>query len=324
MKYEVKFWQKLLQKLEQALPIQFIHTPASSFLSHPWQITTVYDKKKKQWLASFLTGLVSGLPAYISMIFEDAPAIAQQRIRLERKEKGIVPIEPSPKASVSVYLDEGAQVSCTRFQEIKKGAPAFFQKLGVTDPVKNRAGEEEDTATRLLKSCDMVLVQPRPSLTNKVDYAIFGVGVRITSTPGLFVPTNREPFVNSIPIFIETKQPPSFRSVFFNTFVDTGRDELYLSRLFLLSPVLPLLDPEDLSVWVPFYQYNCHHNVVHATQQIARAKTNYEDPLVIQTALAGGTADAVYNQLLTSGLNVDTSVLQYLNQRDLSGRFYSV
>jgi len=323
MKYEVKFWNKLLRKLEQFLPVQFNYTPAGS-VPHPWQITTFYDKEKKQWLASFSTGLVNSLPAYITMIFEDAPAIAQERIRLERKEKGIGPAEPGPKSPVSVYLDEGPQIACTRFQEIKAGAPDYFKKLGVTDPVRDRAGEEQATATRLLKSCDMVLIQPRPSLTNKVDYGIYGEGVRITSTPGLFVPADREPFITCIPIFIEEKEPPTFRSIFYNTFFDTGRDQLYLSRFFLLSPTLPLIDPEDLADWIPFYQYNCHHNVVHATQQIAKAKTDYEKPLVLNTALAGGTADQVYNQLLTSGLNVDTSVLQYLNQRDLRGKFYSI
>jgi len=322
MKYHWKFWNKLLKKVEQILPAKFLYTPAGS-RPHPWQITTSYNKKKKQWLASFLPGLVNGLPPYITMIYNEAPLEAQERIRLERAEKKLTP--PDKKSSVSVYLDEGAQIALQRFRDYKQGAPDFFKKLGVTDPVTNRAGEEEDTASRLLKSCDIVLIQPRPSLTNKVDYRIFGQGVRITSTPGIFVPQNREPFLTSVPIFVEQEEPPSFRSVFFNTFTDTGRDQLYLSRIYLLSPPLPINDPKDLSLWQPFFEYRCHHNVVHATQQIAKAKTNYEDPLVIQTGLlGGGLADSIFNQLLTSGLSADTAILDYLNQRDLRGKFYAI
>ena len=321
MKYEAKWWAKLLQKVEQVLPRKFDYTRPGS-PSHPWQITSFYHKKQKRWLASLLPGLVNGLPAYITMIYQDAPKEAQERIDKEREEqkKG----KAGPNDSVSVYLDEGAQIGLTRFTGYTAGAPEFFKRLGVTDPATNRAGEEDATATRLLKSCDIVLIQPRPSLTNKVDYGIFGAGVRIISTPGLFVPQNREPFITAPALFVTKKEPPSFRSVFFNTFVDTGLDEIHLSRFFLLSPTLPLLDPDDLSIWQPYVQYNCHYNLVHATQQIAKAKTNYEKPLSIQTGLAFGLADSIFNNLLTGGLNVGNDIMSYLNQRDLVGKFYVV
>ena len=322
MKYESKFWRKLLQKLEQYLPVRFDYTSGPS-RSHPWQISAIYNYEKKAWQTSMLPGLVNGLPAYITMLYKDMPLAAQERVDAERKEKQQA--KAGKDSSFSAYLDEGAKLTHERFRDYSGGgAPDFFKRLGVTDPVTNRAGELESTATRLLKSCDVVLVQPRPSLTNRVDYGLFGSGVQITSTPGLFVPTNREPFVISTPLFVEKKEPPSFRSVFFNTFVDTGRDELHLSRFYLLSPQLPILKPDDLSNWQPFTKYNCHHNLVHATQQIAKAKTNYEKPLTIQTGLLGGLADSIFNNLLTGGLNVANDVLSYLNQRDLAGKFYAV
>jgi hypothetical protein len=322
MKYPAKFWTSLLRKVEQCLPVRFDYTPSSA-RQHPWQLSPSWHENgdKSEWRATVLPGLVNGLPAYISMPFNEAPPSAQARIEKENSEKNL---DTDKNAFVNVYLDEDAKISLNRFVNISSGAPDFFKRLGVTDPVANRAGDLESTATRLLKSCDVVLVQPRPSLTNRVDYGLFGSGVQITSTPGLFVPTNREPFVISTPLFIEKEEPPSFRSVFFNTFVDKGRDELHLSRFYLLSPQLPILKPDDLSNWQPFTKYNCHHNLVHATQQIAKAKTNYEKPITIQTGLAFGLADLIYNNLLTGGLNVANDVLSYLNQRDLAGKFYAV
>ena len=289
---------------------------------HPWQMLPIYNKEEKKWSGTFLPGLVNGLPPYITTTYKNAPLDAQARIDGERKAKKE---KAGPNDSVSVYLDEGGALPFNSLKDFNNGgAPDFFKKLGVTDPVTNRAGDLESTAMRLLKSCDVVLVQPRPSLTNRVDYGLFGLGVQIKSTPGLFVPSNREPFVISTPLFVEKKEPPSFRSVFFNTFVDTGRDELHLSRFYLLSPQLPILNPEDLSNWQPFVKYNCHYNLVHATQQIAKAKTNYEKPITIQTGLAFGLADLIFNNLLTGGLNVANDVLSYLNQRDLAGKFYAV
>lgn len=291
--------------------------------SHPWQMLPIYNKEEKKWSGTFLPGLVNGLPPYVTMLYKNAPLEAQARIDEEKKEAGKE--KAAPNDSVFVYLDEGGAITFDSFKDFSKGgAPEFFKKLGASDPVANRAGELESTATRLLKSCDIVLQQPRPSLTNKVDYGIFGAGVRITSTPGLFVPQNREAFLISVPVFVEKKEPPSFRNVFFNTFVDTGRDEFHLMRFFLLSPPLPLLNENDLSIWQPFMQYNCHYNLVHATQQIAKAKTNYEKPLTIQTGLAFGLADSIFNNLLTGGLNVGNDVLAYLNQRNLGGKFYVI
>lgn len=322
MKYPAKFWASLLQKIEQCLPVRFDYTPASS-RPHPWQLSPFWykAKDKAEWRATVLPGVVNGLPAYISMPFKEAPEIAQERIRKENEAKNL---PTDKKAFVNVYLDEEAKISLNRFVNITSGAPDFFKRLGVTDPVANRAGDLESTATRLLKSCDIVLTQPRPSLTNRVDFGRFGSGVQITSSPGLFVPTNREPFLVSTSRFVDKKEPPSFRSVFFNTFVDTGRDEVHLSRFYLLSPTLPILDPDDLSNWQPYVEYRCHYNLVHATQQIPKAKSNYEKPIVFQTALAFGLADTIFNNLLTGGLNVANDVLAYLNQRDLSGKFYIV
>jgi hypothetical protein len=322
MKYPAKFWTSLLRKVEQYLPVRFDYTPSSA-RQHPWQLSPYWYKNgdKSEWRATVLPGLVNGLPAYISMPFKEAPPSAQARIEKENSEKNL---DTDKNALINVYLDEDAKISLNRFVDISSSAPDFFKRLGATDPVANRAGDLESTATRLLKSCDIVLTQPRPSLTNRVDYGLFGSGVQITSAPGLFVPRNREPFLISTSRFVEKKEPPSFRSVFFNTFVDTGRDEVHLSRFYLLSPTLPLLDPDDLSIWQPYVEYKCHYNLVHATQQIPKAKSNYEKPLTIQTGLLGGLADSIFNNLLTGGLNVANDVLSYLNQRDLSGKFYIV
>ena len=120
MKYEAKWWAKLLQKVEQVLPRKFDYTRPGA-PSHPWQITSFYHKKQKRWLASLLPGLVNGLPAYITMIYQDAPKEAQERIDKEREEqkKG----KAGPNDSVSVYLDEGAQIGLTRFTGYTAGAP---------------------------------------------------------------------------------------------------------------------------------------------------------------------------------------------------------
>ncbi len=319
-----KTHNKLVKTAASFFPITY-HDDEPESQGHPWFVDSFYEKDKDGksfWRARVDPGLVNGFVPYMTTEFRRAEPAAQERIEAEAREKKNK--KPTGDDLVSVYLDENPSLKL-QFRSAIPGAPEFFKKLGCTDPVPNRAGDLDATNTRLLKSCDLVLVQPRPSLTNNVGLQPFGSGTLITSTPGLFVPANREPFVIAITQFIpKPTAPATFKSVFFNTFEDTGRDELHLARVFLLSPPLPLRDPENLSTWQPFVQYKCHYNLVYMTKRFPKAKTNYEKPLILQTGLAFGLADSIFNQLLTGGQNLSTNMLAHLKERELSGKFYNI
>lgn len=343
MKYTSQLWQKLLHKVEQYLPIKFDYTGAGS-RAHPWQITAEYYTDPianiSYWRASLSPGLVNGFPAKITMQYSDAPLAAQERIRLENIEAK----KPAPKKTdrVAVYLDEGAAVKLL-FRKIGSDAdpssitgnagsgnitgvfekvPDFFKRLGVADAKTNLLAEKAETQ-RLLLACDIVLNQPRVALTNSISISAASIDTTLISiNPGFMSPKDREASVIALPKYVAPIQTLNFADLFFQRFSDSSSDQLHLSTVYLLSPVLPLLDQANLSSWQPFIKYNCHHNLVHAVKQIE----NREEftPLSLVVPLAGGVAQPIIDYILAENNFFAQAALDFYQQRNLGGKFYAV
>jgi len=343
VKYTSHFWKKLLQKVEQYLPVKFDYTAAGS-RAHPWQIQAQYYTdsvtKLSYWRASLSPGLVNGFPAKITMQFSDAPQEARERIRLDNIKNQKPPAKGTDR--VAVYLDERAAVKLS-FRKIGSDAdpesisgdagsgnvtgvfekvPDFFKRLGVSDANKNLLAEKAQTQ-RLLLACDVILNQPRVSLTNSISISAASIDTTLVSiNPGFLSPTDREPFVTAMPKYVAPNVTTNFSDLFFQRFADSSTDQLHLSTIYLLSPVLPLLDPTNLASWQPFIKYNCHHNLVHATKQIERRDEFV--PLSLVVPLAGGVAQPIFDYILAENNFFAQAALDFYQQRNLAGKFYAV
>jgi hypothetical protein len=343
VKYTSQLWHKLLQKVEQYLPIKFDYTAAGS-RPHPWQIQAQYYTDPvtnlSYWRASLSPGLVNGFPAKITMQYSDAPLAAQERVRLENIEAK----KPTAKKTdrVHIYLDEQAAVRLS-FRKIGSDAdpdsilgdagsgnvtgvfekvPDFFKRLGVSDANTNLLAEKAETK-RLLLACDIVLNQPRVSLTNSISISAASIDSTLVSiNPGFLSPTDREPTVTALPKYVVPTESTNFADLFFQRFVDSSTDRLHLSTVYLLSPVLPLLDAANLGSWQPFIKYNCHHNLVHATKQIE--KRDEFVPLSLVVPLAGGVAQPIFDYILAENNFFAQAALDFYQQRNLAGKFYAV
>ena len=343
MIYLAQFWNELLDKVAHYLPITFDYTPPGS-RTHPWQIQAQYYTDAvtnvSYWRASLSPGLVNGFPAKIPMKLSDAPAEAKERIRLENIKNGKPPAKETDR--VDVYLDEQAAVKLS-FRKIGSDAnpdsvsgdagsgkvigvfekvPDFFKRLGVADANTNLLDEKSETQ-RLLLACDIILNQPRVSLTNSVSISPASIDTSLVSiNPGFLSPTDREPIVTALPKYVEPTKTTNFSDLFFQRFLDSSLDRIHLSTVYLLSPPLPLLDATNLSTWQPFTKYNCHHNLVHATKQI----TNREEfiPLSVVVPLAGGVAQPIFDYLLAENNFFAQAALDFYQQRDLVGKFYAI
>ena len=359
MKYEARWWAKLLHKVEQYLPRQFIYRGASS-RTHPWQIRPVWHKDKKtkkgEWRGIVTAGLVNGIPAYVRMKYEEAPEEAKARIILkaiedlaQKKGSGEIPKEqtkstlPKPGDLVKIYLDEQAELkfnwraigtdgspdsvsgnaSSGNITGVFEKVPDFFKRMGVAD-ANTKIGGEQPATTRLLKACDIVLNQPRVGLTNTADISPAAIDTTLVSiNPDFIVPSDTEPHVTALSKFVSPiSTTTKFEDLIFGRFLDTPTDQLYLSTAYLLSPVLPLLDPTDLEGWQVYLKYNCHHNLVHATQQIEK-RTEFV-PLTLIIPLAGGLAQPVINYILAENNFFAQAALDFYQQRKLNGKFYAI
>ena len=343
MKYTTKLWHKLLDSVAHYLPISFDYTAAGN-RPHPWQMQAQYYTDPltnvSYWRASLSPGLVNGFPPKIPMKLSDAPLEAKERIRLENIKNN----KPAAKGAdrVDVYLDEQAAVKLS-FRKIGSDAdpesisgnaisgnvtgvfekvPDFFKRLGVSDANTNLLAEKSETK-RLLLACDIVLNQPRVSLTNSISISAESVDTTLVSiNPGFLSPADREATVTALPKYVVSTETTNFADLFFQRFVDNSTDMLHLSTVYLLSPVLPILDAENLGSWQPFIKYNCHHNLVHATKQIERRDEFV--PLSLVVPLAGGVAQPIIDYILAVNNFFAQAALDFYQQRNLAGKFYAV
>jgi hypothetical protein len=343
MKYEAKWWSRLLSIVEKRFPIRFDFTEARP-PPHPWEIRPLWHKDKKakygEWRGIVTAGLVNAMPTYVEMIYEEASDAARERVRLS----ALAAKKPQPKPTdrVKIYLDEQAELKFNwralgvdAFPESISGnsnsggitgvfekVPEFFKKMGVADANPKISGEVP-TTIRLLKACDIVLNQPRTSLTNNTTISAETISTSLVSiNPGFQVPPDREPYLNALPKFLPRQITPKFDDLILNRFTDTALDQFHLSTAYLLSPVLPLLNPSDLEGWQVYLKYNCHHNLVHATQQIEK-RTEFV-PLTLTIPLAGGLAQPSINYILAENNFFAQAALDFYQQRKLNGKFYAI
>jgi hypothetical protein len=304
----------------------------------------VWRKQKKgkggDWHGIITPGAVNGLPAFIKMLYGNATFEARERIRLD----AVANKKPVPKDDdiVKVYVDEDAELKMS-FRSIGSDGspdsvsgdadsgnvtgvfekvPDFFKRLGVADASTDLLGQPAETQ-RLLKACDVVLNQPRVGLTNDVSISAAAVDTTLVNiNPGFFVPPDREASVTATPKYVSQELALTFADLLFQRFIDTPTDRLHLSTFYLLSPQLPLLDPSNLEGWQPYIKYNCHHNLVHATQQIERRAEFV--PLSLVVPLAGGVAQPLINYILAEANFFAQAALDFFQQRKLNGKFTAV
>jgi hypothetical protein len=343
VKYPAKIWNSLLRKAEQYLPVRFDYTPPGA-RPHPWQIRPVWRKQKNgksgDWHGIITPGAVNGVPAFIKMLYGNATFEARERIRLD----AVANKKPVPKDDdiVKIYVDEDAELKMSfrsigsdsspdsvsgdagsgRVIGVFEKVPDFFKRLGVADANTDLLGQPSETQ-RLLKACDVVLNQPRVGLTNDVSISAAAVDTTLVSiNPGFFVPPDREASVTGTPKYVSQEPALTFADLLFQRFIDTPTDRLHLSTFYLLSPQLPLLDPSNLEGWQPYIKYNCHHNLVHATQQIERRAEFV--PLSLVVPLAGGVAQPLINYILAEANFFAQAALDFYQQRKLNGKFTAV
>ena len=344
MKYEAKWWAKLLQKVEQYLPRSFEYKGASP-RPHPWQIRPVWVKDAKlkygHWRGIVTAGLVNAIPTYVTMIYEEATDEARKRVELDAiaNKKPI----PGPKDSVKIYLDEMAEI---KFNWRKVGSdgspdsvtgnansggligsfekvPDFFKRMGVAD-ANPKILEQPPTTQRLLRACDIVLHQPRTGLINTSEISAASIDTTLVSiNPSFVVPPDTEPYLAALSKYVPVvANPATFADLVFQRFIDTPFDQIHLSTVYLLSPQLPLLDEENLEGWQCYFKYNCHYNLVHATQQIERRQEFV--PISLVVPLAGGLAQPVISYILAENNFFAQATLDFYQQRKLNGKFYAI
>lgn len=330
-----KTWNNTIQNLSHKYPIQ-IQAKQTNEPTHTWKIDAKYDKIKKSWFGTMSPGSVNAKFPTVTNPLNEAP---QEFYDWYKKNHSINPgLQNAPvevpliyKPKIKFYWREiggdAIPVSATAggsgIRQVFEQVPLYFKKLGV------RSGGSSGPYTngmRRLFACDIVLRQPREYLKNNVSVSPGGgLGGSIVSIDASgAAPKNRIPKIVAMAKYAAPQNSTSFSDIFFQKFQDEQTDELHLSTVYALSQEqsagsgLPDGVDESFSVMTRYY---CHYNLAHATRTIPRQETN---PLRLETGLAAGLGDTMFNYILANQQNYAQGVLDMFQQRSLRGMFWII
>lgn len=335
---------RIAEKAGTFFPIRYSEEGKSS-RSHPWQVTPVWHIEEKlpsggYWAAKVNPGLVNGIPAAITMVFEDAPTTAKTRI--EEEAKKLNEKKPALTSTHDVFLDEQAEVELV-WRRIGADAsptgavtgdadtgvvtgvfepvPPFFQALGVASAKTNLLAEPAET-TRYLRACDLIVKQPRLAFANEITVGAVVDGSILSANPTFTVPKDRQPRVEALPKFVALAASPTPLEVLVQRFADEPFDQFLLATVYALSA--PNEQRPDLLTggWSIYTHQQVHWNLAHATPRIEERKVF--TPLTFFSPLAAGLGNFLINSILAENNDFTQALFDLNQQTNLRGKFYAV
>jgi hypothetical protein len=298
--------------------------PSASF-AHPWQLSARWQED--EWRVFVRPGFVNGRDATISMRREKEKP---KDVALTDEERPyLTPGWRNPLASAGL----SATLDGDLFDLPAEGYPAFFKQLGVRDAdgdSRNVAAFDATAAerTRELRACDIVLVTPRVATVQDVD-----IRDPLTEAQAVSISTR---FVNAYAGSVESKyrlltvskwsppQEPTAMDRFMGTAVEPQTDEIKIATLWMVSPPDPP-DAQDAvpdGTWVAWPQYDVFWNLAHAPRRAVPARPT--DPITLNTGLAFGIGDALFNALLSPVNDANAQIEAFLNDSTFKGEFWTV
>jgi len=286
---------------------------------HPWQVTPSWSFEREEWVAQIHPGFVNGLDAEVRIDAGEAPPETLERLGAKNEERVDARLTENPQMPLRQWRAIGTDaspesVSLSGFETIVESfepVPEFFRSLG--------AGEDG----RLLRATEIVLQQDR--LTTGTDWT-FGAGVDGTvaqfNVTYALPPRARERAYLRTTSRYEPPAPPDPLDRLMGRWEDEGFDALHLATVYLLSPENMPAGSEPGPDWTPYVKHRVFWNLVHAVRFDPPAGRT--ENLTLFTGLAGGVADGLINQLLADNNDKSAAASEFLANRTVEGRFWSI
>lgn len=290
---------------------------------HPWRTDLTWDYEGERWTAKVWPGFcLSGSGADPQVI------VPGTLVGLETRERLGIDLRKPEEESIEAYLSESPRIPLPpiKWRAIGTDAvvvsgsagepvPEKFQKRGVMSPTElDTQGEngavvrvsglvEDRRQARLLRACDLVLTHDRvrsvvqPTVVEgSVDVEFSQIGTISRKGPWVEVQRKFEPPGAGIVDLV------------LGAAADTGRDELHLATLYLLSPEgeEPGAVPDE--TWEPSAIYRHRWNLQY--------RATYEDRIVEPTRISiavpqlGGGALGIRAQPIIDEINRKTAELE--------------
>ena len=341
-----KTWNAMIDEVSRRLPLRFVRM--SRRWVHPWTIVPEWSDAAEQWVFRIRPGFVNGVEPEISTLAMLASERTLDRIEEETGNR------PEKDQSADALITEAPQIPVSGTRIIGKGAnpdsvsvsasgniavkfekvPEFFIQFGVSDEkltfqgnlnsgIQEVQSEEPKEPQPLLRACDVVLYVDRPAA--KLDVIkgnpfLDSFSALLVINYGRSTPARKRPYLK-----VTAKYQPIVEADMGNLLEgapDPEFDAIQIATIYFISP--PGFAPEAPmdSTWTTFVKHDQFWNLCHAPQKIPDPTPI--EPITLQTGLAAGIADPIFNSLLAPGNDAYNTALQVLRNRNLAGRFWSL
>jgi hypothetical protein len=318
-------WNELVLELWRKLQPNVMVLDAGGW-RHPWNVQGTYDSDAECWVANIKPGFVYGYSPTVSM--PEADGLPSRAVPLTKSPswpiKTFRSIGPDATPSGATTSADGGGTTLN-YEEV----PLFFQVRGVGPPPKAKGNlesglsveNEAEPNSRLLRACELVLDQPRIKTAAQQTVSPASDSTVYQFTVGYEAPKSSIPRISQRSKYAPAPADDPLARLL-GSWADTGKDELHLSTIYMLSPEGAAYGSEPDATWTPYVHHRVFWNLAHATRAFIRAIKS--DNLTLNTGLAGSVGDTV-NQYLLSQVNDATSaVAQFLGNNTMEGKFWTV
>ena len=307
---------------------------------HPWFTSPEWlpqtQTQPGYWAARVKAGFVNGKAPVISTTVGRAPTATLAR---ERATKWQGVNLGSNQASIDSPLFDQPSIALA-FRSIgsdgvdSEAVPKFFKELGVGDPPKDISSilasgglipadlNPVTPGNRLLRACDLVLIQPRVALTAQTVVSNPLVdSVSFTQTLDLREPYPSERLAVAARAKYESASDGGIQP-WSPTYEEPTWDEKLISTVYLLSPPNAALGSAPEATWTPYVAHHLFWNLNWA--QPLAPDVPMPQPLTLIVPLAGGVAQPIINSILSSVNDVTQAFYNQIGAHSMEGRFWTV
>ncbi|MHA1543914.1 MAG: hypothetical protein ACTSU8_02135 [Alphaproteobacteria bacterium] len=309
----ISVWLEWVRRMAESRPLK-VEAPNLPQFRHPWNVQLSFNPFVDGWAFNVEPGMVGEQDPYR---YKPADDTHPERYKVYIDELNSPYFDISNKTWIPVGTDGTGLVGGS--------VPDFFLARGVspaetiTQTLQGLEFESDpfNQKARLLRRCDLVLVQPRPALSAVID----DEGLQLS----VVQPHDKEPHISVVSKF-EPSPTPEFPALaqLAAAYNDRGEEELHLATLYLLSsPGHAHGETEyDLS-WTGYAQNHIFWNLDFAIDQVLEIipETRLDFPAV---GLAGGIGDAAIQSQLTQINDLNAQADALLNTSRIAGHFWTV
>jgi hypothetical protein len=230
-----------------------------------------------------------------------------------------------PSAQPIALNDAGDSI---RF--VYEEVPEYFRRLGVGEPptingvTLERVTTGEDEKRRLLMATEVVLYQDHPATVGVVEINDGTTGAVITVNAQDLDATRlkKRAYLRQTSVYTPPGAPVDPFTAATEGWSDAPRTERHLATIWFVSQEGAALDTPPDASWTPHIKHRHKFNFEHGLDKITEPLKN--EPLTLNTALAGGVANPVNQFLLAQVNDANSALARFFDARRRTGKFHTV